>query len=209
MMPPMSLPNHQVRRATIDDLPKLGPLWAREDLPVHELEKRFKEFQVAEAENGELIGALGVKVNGLQGLVHSEAFLHPEQADFLRERLWERSLVVIRNHGLVRVWTQCCCPFWHTNGFREAPPELLEQLPADFASDLRPWLFLQLREALPTTLSLDKEFALFKEAEQESTQRLLRHAKIMKMVAATIAVILLGLVILWAVLFFRTPLFRR
>ncbi len=205
----MILPNHQVRRATIDDLPRLVPLWAQENLPARELEKRFKEFQVAETDDGELIGTLGVKIAGLEGLVHGEAFAHPEQADQLRTRLWDRSLVLIKNHGLGRVWTQLSSPFWNTNGFHVAPTEMLAKLPAEFAGAPAPWRYLQLRETTVPTVSVDKEFAIFKEAEQESTQRLFRQAKVLKLVAGVVAGFVLLLVLLWAFLFFRLPMFKH
>ena len=64
----MTTPNLQVRRATIDDLPRLVPLWQREDLPWEALEKRFKEFQVVEESGGELIGALGRRADALTDL---------------------------------------------------------------------------------------------------------------------------------------------
>lgn len=205
----MTLPNHRVRRATIDDLPKLIPLWNQENLPVHELEKRFKEFQVAEAEGGELIGALGVKIAGPECLVHGEAFAHPEQADALRTKLWDRSLVLIKNHGLARVWTQLSSPFWNTNGFQVASAELLTKVPVEFAGNPAPWRYLQLREMAAPAVSIDKEFALFKEAEQESTQRIFRQAKVLKMVAGVVAAIVLLLVLVWAFLFFQLPMFKR
>src|SRR5687767_6620537 len=71
---PMSTPQLQVRRATIDDLPKLAPLWREENLDVNDLEKRFKEFQVVEGPGGEIIGALGLQIAGQEGRLHSEVF---------------------------------------------------------------------------------------------------------------------------------------
>ena len=53
----MMTPNQQVRRATVEDLEKLVPLWQQENLPWEDLEKRFKEFQVVEGAGGELLGA--------------------------------------------------------------------------------------------------------------------------------------------------------
>ena len=46
----------QIRRATLDDLPRLIELWALERLPVSDYERRFKEFQVAQGADGEILG---------------------------------------------------------------------------------------------------------------------------------------------------------
>jgi hypothetical protein len=53
---PMSTSQPQARRATIDDLSKLTPLWRAEGLAAHELEKRFKEFQLIEGPDGDILG---------------------------------------------------------------------------------------------------------------------------------------------------------
>ena len=92
----MTTSNLQVRRATIEDLPKLVPLWLQEHLPCEQLEKRFKEFQVVEAPGGELVGAVGLEVAGAEGRLHGEVFAHPEQSDSLRELLWERAQAIAR-----------------------------------------------------------------------------------------------------------------
>src|SRR5262249_16714198 len=87
MMRPMTTPNQQVRRATVEDLQKLMPLWQRENLPAQDLEKRFKEFQVVQGHGGELLGAVGLQIAGAEGCLHSEVFAHHEQADALRQQL--------------------------------------------------------------------------------------------------------------------------
>src|SRR5262249_43479573 len=69
--PPMTTPNQQVRRATIEDLQKLIVLWQQEGLPWQELEKRFKEFQVVEGEESELLGTVGLQISGHEGCLHS------------------------------------------------------------------------------------------------------------------------------------------
>src|SRR6059036_3640821 len=137
----------QVRRATIEDVPKLVLLWQREDLPWAELEKRFKEFQVVEAADGELVAALGLEIAGVQGRVHSEVFAQAEQADALRDLLWERAQMLAKNHGLVGLWTQLSTPFWNHSGFRHAATDVVTQLPPAFSGRAQPWQFLQLREA--------------------------------------------------------------
>ncbi len=203
MMPPMTTPNQQVRRATIDDVRQLIPLWKQEDLPWQDLEKRFKEFQVVEGTGGEVVGAVGLQISGHEGRLHSEAFLHPEQADSLREQLWERVRVVANNFGLVRIWTQFATPFWTQSDFAYAGAEILPKLPPVFSGDPHPWRFIQLRAEAAAPISLDKEFALFKESERERMDQMFRQAKVLKIVAALVAIGLFILVAVWAYLFFR------
>lgn len=198
----MSTPQLQVRRATIDDLPKLAPLWRQESLDVNDLEKRFKEFQVAERPSGEVIAALGLQVAGHEGRLHSEVFARPEQADLAREKLWERVQILARNHGLFRVWTQFATPFWHTNGFAPPHADVLAKLPAAFSGNPAPWWFVKLREeAAP--ISIDKEFAMFKEAERERTEQMFRQARFLKIIAWAIAGAVLILVGFLTMKFFR------
>jgi N-acetylglutamate synthase-like GNAT family acetyltransferase len=200
----MTTPNVQVRRATVEDVKKLVPLWQVENLPCQELEKRFREFQVVEGPGGEVLGALGLQIVGQQAYLHSEVFAHFEQADMLREKLWERAEVLAHNHGLVRVWTQSDAPFWHHNGFQVASQEILAKLPDTFGKNPRPWLYLQLKEetAAPA-VSLDKEFALFQEAERERTQQIYRQARVMKLIATIVAIVVFVLIVIWAISFFK------
>ena len=199
----MTAQNLQVRRATIEDLPKLRLLWEQEGLSWQELEKRFKEFQIVEGAGSKVIGAIGFQITGLEGRLHNESFILPEEADAAREKLWERTQVLAKNHGLVRVWTQLNSPFWHANGLKFASAEDAAKLPAAFAGSPAPWLFVQLKEEAAPAASLDKEFAMFKEAEQERTQRLFRQAKVMKMLAALIVVVVFLLALVWALFFVR------
>lgn len=193
--------NVQVRRATVEDLPQLAGLWQQENLPTADLEKRFKEFQVVQAPDGTLLGAIGLQVSGTQGRMHSETFAHPEQADELRAKLWERTRLIAGNFGLTRVWLQTAAPFWHTSGFQVAGGEEATKRPEVFAGGSQPWHFVQLREE-SVAVSIDKEFAMFREAERERTERMFRQAKVLKMVAAVIATGVFLLVVVWAFIFF-------
>ena len=192
----MTTPNPQVRRATIEDLPQLVSLWQEESLPWERLEKRFKEFQVVEAPGGEVLGALGLEIVGVEALLHSEVFLHPEQSDTLRALLWERAQVLGKNHGLVRVWTQLATPFWNHTVFQPATGEVVTKLPPAFGGVAEPWRFIQLKEESTAPISIDKEFAAFKELEKENRDKLFRQAKIMKVVAAFVILIVFLLVLL-------------
>jgi hypothetical protein len=197
----MTMPNQQVRRATVEDVSKLVHLWQQENLPCENLEKRFKEFQVVEGANGELLGAIGFQISGQEALLHSEAFLLPEHAEFVREKVWERAQIMGKNHGLVRVWTQFNAPFWRGNGFQHPREDALQKLPPAFGPAQNPWLVIQLREDTAPVVSLDKEFALFKEAEREQTEKMFRQAKVLKFIAIGIALVVAVLVMVWAVYF--------
>ena len=50
---------YRIRRATLDDLDALRPLWESMRLPVADLERRLIEFQVAESPEGKIVGAIG------------------------------------------------------------------------------------------------------------------------------------------------------
>jgi N-acetylglutamate synthase-like GNAT family acetyltransferase len=199
----MSTSQFQVRRATIDDLPKLVPLWREENLDASDLDKRFKEFQVVDDSQGNLIGALGLQIAGQQGQLHSEVFARPEHADAAREKLLERVQILANNHGLVRVWTQFSTPFWHQNGFAPAPGDVLAKLPPAFSANSAPWLFLKLREEGAGAISIDKEFALFKEAERERTEAMFRQARFLKIIAFALAGAVLVLIGFLTLRFFQ------
>ena len=142
----MTTPNSQARRATIEDLQKLMPLWEEAGLPAGELGKRLQEFQVVEAEDGEITGALGLLIAGNDALLHHECFAPAADADAVRAKLWERVQTISRNHGLVRIWTQQATAFWNQSGFQSPSPEIAGKLPAAFAGPPQPWMLIQLRE---------------------------------------------------------------
>jgi N-acetylglutamate synthase-like GNAT family acetyltransferase len=199
----MTTPNAQVRRATVEDLPKLVALWQLENLACPDLEKRFKEFQVIESPPGEIAGALGLQVAGLEGQLHSEVFARADESDVLRVMLWERVRVLAQNHGLVRLWTQLSAPFWNHSGFQFAPEATLAKLPPPFGTGAKPWQFLQLKDDT-APVSIDKEFAMFKEMEKEKTEKMLRQAKVLKLVAAALVVLVFVVVLVGFFAWFKT-----
>jgi N-acetylglutamate synthase-like GNAT family acetyltransferase len=203
----MNPQNVQLRRATLDDLPKLIALWQREHLPWTDLEKRFTEFQIAE--EVEFLAAIGLQIAGKEAKLHSEAFTYGDQADDLRARLWERAQNLARNMGLVRIWTRLESPFWNGNGFQPATEELVAKLPGAFAENNAAWRVLVLKDEKAGAISIDKEFELFKEAQREETQRLMQRARVMKMIAVIFALCFTGLLILWAVFMAKSNIFKR
>ena len=142
-----------------------------------------------------------MQVIGKDGLLHSEVFAHADQADSLREKIWERARMIAGNHGLYRIWCQMEAPYW-TSAFQEASAEAVAKLPPAFAND-RPWRLLQLKDEAALNVSLDKEFALFREAEREQVAKLFRQARVFKVAAVVLGVGVFVMVIIWAVMFVK------
>jgi len=197
----MNLAPTNVRRATVDDIEDLRELWLQAHLPAEELERHLTEFQLVLSTTGEMVGAIGLHIQGKQGKLHSEAFIHPEHEDDFRPVLWERVKTVARNHGLVWLWTQELAPFYHHNGFQDADEETRKKLPPGFGDPDTQWSAMQLRDE--AVLSLDKEFELFHQTETESTELVLRQARLLKVVATVIAVILFAVVAVGLYYLFR------
>lgn len=200
----MSQTNYRVRRATIDDLPILTALWGKMHLPAAELEKRLTEFQVAETADGAVAGAIGMEIFKQQGRLHSEAFEDFSQADVLRQLFWDRLQTIVKNHGLARLWTQESAPYWTRTGFAAVDATALEKLPAAWSALKGNWLTVKLMDEAATEISLDKEFAIFKEMEREQRERTLRIARVLKVVATILAVVLAVLIIGYSVLALRS-----
>lgn len=190
----MSQADNRVRRATVDDLGGLNALWESMHFPALELEKRLTEFQLVETPDGQLLGAVGMEIAGRHGRLHSEAFNDFALADILRQCLWERMQSVATNHGLVRIWTQETAPFWAHSGLLPAEAESLKKLPAAWTTLPSKWLTIRLRDEEAVEISLDKEFARFKEFEKERTDKAMRQARTLKLVATLLAIVLALLV---------------
>lgn len=195
--------NHRVRRATLDDLVPLRVLWQALNLPVADLEKRLTEFQVVEAPEGKVAGALGLQMLEGQGLIHGEVFADFAIADQLRSLLWERIQSVASNHGLFRLWTCERAPFWSHCGLLPATAEVMAKLPAPWHGREAHWLTLKLREETSATLSVEREFALFMDAEKERTQAALAQARLLKTIATVLAVLLFVAVVVGGIYYLR------
>jgi N-acetylglutamate synthase-like GNAT family acetyltransferase len=198
----MDVSNFQTRRATLDDLVELRKLWHQAGFPGGDLEKRLTEFQIAETADGTLLGCIGLQLESQQGKIHSETYCTPKAEDALRPRLWDRIQAVARNHGLCRLWTQSGIPFWRSQGFQQADASLLPKLPAGFGDPKQNWCTLKLREESAAGLSLEREFELFKQSQQDLSDRVLRQARILRVLAGVIAVLVLLLAIwgMWYVM---------
>jgi N-acetylglutamate synthase-like GNAT family acetyltransferase len=185
------LSSHRTRRATTDDLEQLKALWEAERFCAGELEKQFTDFQVAEDERGGVAAAIALQIAGDQGRIHSETFADFGQTDLLRPRLWHQLQSTAQHHGLFRLWTRETAPYWRKEaGFTEASGELLERLPASFGAAGPGWLALRLREEGADAEALARQFELFKIAEQAKREKLLRQARLLRLVGTVIAILL-------------------
>ena len=178
----------QIRGATLDDLPRLIELWALERLPVSDYERRFKEFQVAQGADGEILGVIGLQILGHEVRIHSEAFARFEMADDLRRHFWGRFKVMGDSQGWSRVWTDCSSQPWLEAGFNPANNEQLSRLPDTFASGSKGvWRVIQLRIERAHVPPIDAEFQLLKVAQQSENERLMRRVRKLKIFSLVIA----------------------
>src|ERR1041385_1788906 len=125
----MTSTGNRVRRATLDDVGPLTTLWQTMKFSVDDLAKRVTEFQIAESDNGQMLGAVGLQIAERQGRIYSEAYFDFGSADAVRPQLWERLKTVANNHGLFRLWTQEQAPFWSHCGLGKPDAEALTKLP--------------------------------------------------------------------------------
>jgi N-acetylglutamate synthase-like GNAT family acetyltransferase len=165
------------RRATVDDLPSLQALWIEAGQPWEELEKLLAEFQVVADEDGSLLAAVGLLVEGSEGLLHTEtvAARAGEEADELRAQLWRRIQIVARNQGVVRLWTAEDAPYWATE-FSVAPAATVEAAGAGFlGNDLTAsWRVRELVDPNKARQLVNEQMAIWsatRAQEQEQFQR--------------------------------------
>lgn len=188
----------RVRRATVEDLDTLRPMWTSMRLPVAELEPRLTDFQVVENAEGKVVGGIGLQLGQRCGRLHSEGFSDFAIADAARELLWTRIQALASNHGMFRLWTRDKTPFWSGIGFKLADAETLKKLPEAWKTEDPSWFTLQLKDEAAMA-SLEKELAMFMAAEKRSSDRVFQQARTMKMIANLIALILLLLAFLAAI----------
>lgn len=184
--------NHQVRRATIDDLVLLRRLWRQAGFTDHAFDKSFTDFQVIETASGDVLGALGLHIDGQHGRIYGEVFARPESAADLRPRLWDRLLTLARQRQLTRLWIESGSgQFWLEQGFEAAGSELLDKLPAQFGSrETTNWLTLQVREESESRVRIDVELALFRQAQIAESEKALRQARALRALAWAVVVLL-------------------
>jgi N-acetylglutamate synthase-like GNAT family acetyltransferase len=194
---------YRVRRATLEDLNTLRPLWESMRLPVADLERRLIEFQVAESPEGKIVGAIGFQAEGRYARIHSESFSDFAATDAVRPLFWERIQTLTRNHGIVRVWTREQVPFWKQHGFQPATADQLKKIPVAWDNTQTDWLTVALRDE-DTIVSLEKELAMYKEAEKQRTARMFQQARVLKTIATLLAVAF-AIFVMWGLFY----LFRK
>jgi N-acetylglutamate synthase-like GNAT family acetyltransferase len=194
----MSPPDLRIRRATTDDFQSLKSLWNSMRFPAGELEKRLTEFQVVEAADGQIVGAIGLQITGHHALLHSEGYTDFSVADAARQLFWERIPTIATHHGVFRLWTQENSPFWVRWGFQPANAETLERLPGEWKRSGEKWLTLQLKneEAMAT---LEKELEAFRESGKKRAAEAVEQARTMTttitIIAFVVGIVLIGVAI--------------
>ncbi|KAF0175678.1 MAG: Uncharacterized protein FD161_3218 [Limisphaerales bacterium] len=186
----MTAPQFQARRATLDDLPALRPLWEAERLDALALEKRLTEFQVVCDEAGRVVAGIGMQRHQQQGLLHSEIFADFALADTLRPLLWERLRNVGRNYALARMWTRESSQFWRGLGFDPPDGEQLAKFPAAFGeTDAGPLYTLKVRDDPFADMTPEQEEAMLKQHLRADTEKMLRQARTLRMLAYVASVV--------------------
>jgi N-acetylglutamate synthase-like GNAT family acetyltransferase len=186
----MTAPQFQARRATLDDLPALRPLWEAERLDALALEKRLTEFQVACDEAGRVVAAIGMQRDLQHGLLHSEVFADFALADTLRPLLWERLRTVGRNHALARMWTRETTQFWRKLGFDPPDGELLAKLPAAFGgAEAGPLFTLKVRDDPFADMTPEQEEVMLKQHLRADTEKMLQQARSLRTFAYAASVV--------------------
>lgn len=189
----------RVRRATIEDLGTLRPLWESMHFSIADLEKRLTEFQVVENTEGNVLGGIGFQNFQHQARIHSEAYTDFAVADTARTLLWERLKTLSSNHGVFRLWTRENAPFWRQTGFHAADAETMQKLPADWNTEGPAWSTLPLKDE-SAMISIEKELALFMQSEKQRTARAFQHARMLKTFATVLAIIF-AMFVLCAIIF--------
>jgi N-acetylglutamate synthase-like GNAT family acetyltransferase len=185
----MTAPVLRVRRATIEDLNALRPLWSDMHLPVAELEPRLTEFQLVEDAEGKIVGGIGFQTAAKHGRLHSEGFTDFGLADTARTLLWNRVQTLCSNHGILRLWTLEDTPFWRRLGFKPADAEELKKLPENWNAGDAAWLTLQLKDESAIS-AIEQELAMYMSAQKQQTERLTQRVRTLKTLATLLAVIL-------------------
>lgn len=203
----MTAPQFQARRATLDDLPALRPLWESDRLDAGVLEKRLTEFQVVCDESGRLVGAVGMQRHQQHGLLHSEVFADFALADTLRPLLWERLRNVGRNYALARMWTRESSQFWRGLGFDPPDEEQLAKFPAVFGeADAGPIFTLKVRDDPFADMTPEQEEAMLKQHLRADTEKMLQQARTLRMFAYAASV---GFIIVLAICGYYLLRYRR
>jgi N-acetylglutamate synthase-like GNAT family acetyltransferase len=178
----------RVRRANVEDLDMLRPLWESMHLPGAALEPRLTEFQLVENAEGHIVGGIGFQVGTNHGHLHNEGFTDFGIADAARDLLWKRIQTLATNHGILRLWTRENSTFWKNLGFKPASEEELKRLPAEWNTEGPPWFTFQLKDEAAIG-AVERELAMFMSAQKQQSQRTMDQVRVLKTLALVVAII--------------------
>jgi N-acetylglutamate synthase-like GNAT family acetyltransferase len=191
-----------LRRATLDDLEALRGLWREFNLPEHDLEKRFTEFQLVVDPQGWILGALALRLADHHGHVHGLAIRRADLEAPLTTALWERILALAEQHGAYRLWTRERGPFWGATGFVPAPESGAGPAPATFGGGTH-WQTLKLRDEPLKLIAAEEQLEAYLELERMKTDQLVRRGRFLKLMATAAAGALFLLCFAALVILFR------
>ena len=155
-------------------------------LPADEMEKQLKDFQVVESADGNVLGAIGVRLSKQHALLFGEGFSDFSVADIARQMFWRRCEALAANHGIFRIWTQETSPFWKRWGFQPANAEILSRLPEEWNTAEANWFTLELKNEEAVNEALKTKFAGFMDAEKEQTARVAEKARLLRGIVVTV-----------------------
>jgi hypothetical protein len=182
------------RRATLEDMDILRGLWQTALFPVLELEKRLTEFQIVEGNDGRLLGALGICVQGEEALVHHEAYTHPATEAAIREKLWNRLKVLFGNQSAHRIWTCEKAGFWKETGFRKPTAEEKSKYPSAFGSGGNALLMYPLKD-LKAERMIEKKIIELQATREEEEVQLEQRTRMVRIIAFSVAGFFMALLI--------------
>lgn len=184
------------RRATLDDLPLLQALWQEAGLPGEELEKFLAEFQVVADEDGSLLAAIGLLVEGSHGLLHTEAIAAAaaDQADEMRAALWRRLQIVARNQGLHRIWTQEDGEFWR-GVFTLADSGTVTEAGTTFltADPTAAWFQHELLDPAKAKQLVNEQMAIWAATREQEREQFRNKTRVFMWIAMTVAFAVLAM----------------
>ncbi len=184
----MDLEKLTLRRATLDDLDSLRGIWALAKLNVEDLEKRFTEFQIAIDENDSIVATIGLYHTNHQGLIHSEVYVDLDWEPALRAKLSQRIMVLAKNYGVLRLWTQSSVSFWRDQGWKDPDFKSLQSLPPIFGHPHAGWLTIPLIN--DSLAAVEKQFEILAQAQRENSEKSKEQARRLKMFAAGLVIAL-------------------
>lgn len=177
------------RRANSEDLPALEELWRQASLPWEQLGGFLQEFIVATDHDEQVVGAVGLLIEGDDALLHSEA-IHPGvEADVVRVALWRRMQIVARNQGVKSVWTQEDAPYWQASGFDAAPVGRVESSQASFLDRTAEWRLFPLVDPDRVRDILEEQFAILEASRLESADSLQKRIRTIRLMAFLITAV--------------------